>query len=62
MVILERKIDDAKINISITIDKNLVNNLEEIKKKKKYRKLSPQINDLLWDWLNKEEKEDANTK
>ena len=59
MVILERKIDDIKINISITIDRNLMNNLEEIKKKKKYRKLSPQINDLLWDWLNKEDEEDV---
>lgn len=58
MIFKERQSDDEKINVSITIDKNLQDNLNEVKRNKKYRKLSPKINDLLWIWINKIFRED----
>lgn len=45
----------GKTNINITIDKDLKNRLIEYKKNNKISQLSPMINEMLWDWMQKEE-------
>ena len=44
--------EDGKIPVTITIDKNLFENLQEFRKEHGLKTLSGRINDLLWDWLN----------
>lgn len=45
-----------KIAVSITIDEELCKKLKEIKEKNGVVSLSPMINEMLWDWIKKQEK------
>lgn len=45
----------TKTRVSVTIDLELLNKIEDYKKKNKIEKLSPTINEMLWDWIKKEE-------
>jgi len=47
--IKERLPGDNKINIQVTVDENLKNNIDVLKKHKRISALSPQINDFLWE-------------
>lgn len=42
-----------KIPVNVTLDVALKENLEKYKKKNNIEQLSPMINEMLWDWLNK---------
>ncbi len=42
----------GKTPVNITIDKTLLEKLEELKRKEKIKSLSPMINQMLWEWLN----------
>ena len=44
----DRKFDDPKKNVTVTLDKSLVKNIELLKKNKKLRQISPLINELIW--------------
>jgi len=46
-----------KTRVDITIDQLLLKKLEKYKIKKEINMLSPMINQILWDWINEEEKE-----
>ena len=47
-----------KERINITIDKTLKEALDNYKSKMDIDQLSPLINEVLWDWLNKQEEEE----
>ncbi len=51
------KIDSKlKIRATITLDSDLLEKLESYKIKNNIKKLSPMLNEMLWEWINKEEK------
>jgi metal-responsive CopG/Arc/MetJ family transcriptional regulator len=56
MVDIFSKVKQEKTSISLTLDSELIKKLEEYKITKKIKSLSPMINEMLWDWLKKEEK------
>lgn len=55
MGILDRLNNEEKENVSITLDKKVVDKLKDLRNKKKVKKISPVINELIKDWLNSEE-------
>lgn len=55
--ILDR-INEEKDNVSITLDKSVIKRLEELKQKKKLKKISPLINELIKQWLEELKKEE----
>lgn len=52
----ELKDKEEKVKVSITIDKSLLEDLNNYKKEKELKELSPMINIILKDWLNKSRK------
>lgn len=52
-----KRINEEKENVTITLDKTLVKNLKELRRKKKLKKISPLINELLWLWLESEDQD-----
>ena len=46
-----------KVSVSVTIDSNLRDKLEQLKKKENIETLSPIVNALLWDWFKQQEKQ-----
>ena len=55
-------VNEKKENITLTLDTSVVKKLKELREKKKLKKISPLINELLKQWIKEqqEEKEDAN--
>ena len=54
-------VNEKKENITLTFDTSVVKKLKELREKKKLKKISPLINELLKQWIKEqEEKEDAN--
>jgi metal-responsive CopG/Arc/MetJ family transcriptional regulator len=49
-----------KIQVNITIDKGLLDELNEYKDKHNIKQLSPLINEMLWEWIKNEEKKNGN--
>ena len=49
------KLKLKKVGVSITLDDELVEKLKEIKEENNILSLSPMINDLLWEWVKKQE-------
>jgi len=45
----------GKEQVNLTLDKTLVEKLKKLKEKLKVTTLSPFINEILWDWVNKQE-------
>ena len=68
MEVLDR-VNIEKENVSLTLDKKVVDKLKKMREQKKLKKISPLINELLKDWLqeweaNKDlnvEKEETNS-
>lgn len=50
----KRVVDDEKERVTLTLDKNLIDNLDKLKKIKRIRKLSTKMNAVLWNWFANE--------
>jgi len=48
-------VNDRKENITFTLDISIVKKLKELRKKKKLKKISPLINELLKQWIKEQE-------
>lgn len=55
---LKEKKPVTKTNVSVTLDIELLEKLEKWKDKYEVPKLSPLINEVLWEWYNSELKEE----
>ena len=53
---------EPKVTVSMTIDKELLDKLKEIRKEAGVEKLSPVLNEVLWDWVRNQEEGGNNTK
>lgn len=49
------KLQQKKVNVSINLNENLLARLNKYKKDNKIKLLSPMIDAMLEDWLNKQE-------
>ena len=52
------KLKLRKVAVSITLDDELIEKLKEIKEENNILSLSPMINDLLWEWVKKQEEKE----
>ena len=52
-----QKQEPEKITASFTLDEDVYSKLIELRKKRKLKKISPLVNDLLKDWIKRLEKE-----
>lgn len=50
------RLKGKKIQTNVTLDEELVKKLHNLREKWKVRTLSPFINEILWDWLDTQEK------
>jgi hypothetical protein len=55
--VLQQK-SGGKANVNLTLDKSLLKELFDFKLKNDIRSLSPMVNEMLWDWLENQEKID----
>lgn len=54
--IFKSREEEGKMPVSVTLDKKLYNELKKLQKKLGMETFSPVVNDILWDWYNKNNK------